>query len=159
MYYLHFQQCSLKASAEYLILQSGKPQITNALKKILESQASDKAPIIKGVHIVDGKSLLYRIPSSKKTKFETIAKSYVKYVNDHFLSPNCSAKIIFDSYPTVLTTKDHTHLWRNKEKCTNISITKHTILDVSKAKFLSNQSNKQWFVNFIITQLEKVCAI
>ena len=145
--------------SEYLMLQSDKPQITNALKKNVEPQASEKAPIINGVHVVDGGSLLYRIPWSKRTKFENIAKSYVKYVKDHFLSPNCSAKIVFDSYPTVPTTKDSTHLRRNKEKCTNISITKHTILDVSKAKFLSNQSNKQRFVNFIITHLEKVCGI
>ena len=42
------------------------------------------------------------------------------------------------------------------DKCTNISATADTILDISKTQFLSNKVNKQRFVSFLINHLQNI---
>lgn len=72
-----------------------------------------------GISVVDGGSLLYTIPWTKRSTFSAIADSYVNYVKKHYLSKNCTVKVVFDSYPSVPTTKDSTHIRRGKSKSTN----------------------------------------
>ena len=85
----------------------------------------------------------------------------MKYVKKHYLSKgkNCTVKVVFDSYPSVPTSKDSAHIRRGKSKSTNISIASNTILDLTKSLFLSNQRNKQRFVDFVIPYLKKVHGI
>ena len=50
------------------------------------------------------------------------------------------------------------HIWlrRGRDKCTNIRIQKDSVLDISKIQFLSNKTNKQRFVDFIVSELNQI---
>ena len=45
---------------------------------------------------------------------------------------------------------------RGRDKCTNIRIQKDSVLDISKIQFLSNKTNKQRFVDFIVSELNQI---
>jgi hypothetical protein len=99
------------------------------------------------------------VPWSKRTTFQDIAKQYLNFIKKHYLLPTSKVKIVFDSYPQVPSTKDSTHLRRVKNACTNIRITDEAILDVTKAQFLSNSINKQRFVDYLVSVLDKIEGI
>ena len=54
------------------MLEAHKPQITDMLKTYYTPQATDKAPALSGINIVDGGSLLYTIHGTKRSTFKDI---------------------------------------------------------------------------------------
>jgi hypothetical protein len=144
---------------EFLMLKASKPQITDAFKKLYKPDAANSATLLSGISVVDGGSLLHTIPWTKRSTFNNIATSYVKYVKKHHLFENCNSVVVFDSYPAVPTTKDSTHLRRGESKSTNITIAPNILLDIPKSQFLSNPQNKQRFIDFLIPYLTKVRGI
>ena len=55
-------------------------------------------------HVLDGGTLLQRIPWKKGDTSEDIASMYIKYVSKNFLNPMA----VFDGYKSGPTTKDMT---------------------------------------------------
>ena len=64
--------------------------------------------------------------------------------------------IIFDSYPSEPTTKDHAHNFRTKKNETGlkVEISAYSKLDVRKEELLSNNMNKQRFINFLLERFK-----
>ena len=65
--------------------------------------------------------------------------------------------IVFDSYPSELTTKDHAHNFRTKKNGTGlkVEIRAYSKLDVQrKDELLSNNMNKQRFINFLLERFK-----
>jgi len=56
-------------------------------------------------HVLDGGSLLQRVPWMKGDTSEDIASMYMKHVSKNFLNP----VVVFDGYKSGPTTKDMTH--------------------------------------------------
>ena len=77
--------------------------------------------------VLDGGSLLQRIPWEKQARFGKIVQSYVNYV-DRFHHPT----VVFDGYPDFPTTKDQTQSRRTQGTCTDVSIELEKVLSTPK---------------------------
>ena len=88
-------------------------------------------------HVLDGGSLLQRIPWKKGDTFEDIASMYMKHVSKKFLNP----VVLFDSYKSGHTTKDMTHNRRSKGVFgQKVMFTPTMPLQSKKENFLSNSA-------------------
>ncbi|VDI45484.1 Hypothetical predicted protein, partial [Mytilus galloprovincialis] len=56
--------------------------------------------------VLDGGSLIHRLPWAKGATVDTICMTYVNYVNNHYTD----ATVVFDGYPSVPTTKDESNV-------------------------------------------------
>ena len=103
-------------------------------------------------YVLDGGSLIQRIPWVVGTTFSRLCQIYVDHVKSHF--PD--AAVVFDSYPEYPTTKDITHMRRAKgQKSTDINFTENMPCRIKKDQFLANQRNKQRFLNLLATKLRE----
>ena len=103
-------------------------------------------------YVLDGGSLIQRIPWVVGTTFSRLCQIYVDHVKSHF--PD--AAVVFDSYPEYPTTKDITHMRRAKgQKSTDINFTENMPCRIKKDQFLANQRNKQRFLNLLSTKLRE----
>ena len=83
--------------------------------------------------VVDGGSLLHRIPWQKGSTYNSICQKYTDYVMQH-----CGrAFVMFDGYDSGPSTKDNTHLRRTREHMTQVHLGS-TTMNVKKYMFLSN---------------------
>ena len=94
-------------------------------------------------YVLDGGSLLQRIPWTKGTTFSTICSSYVKHVTARY--PN--AVVVFDGYRSGPTTQDTAHLRRTRGVTgTRVYFTENIPFKSKKEQFLFNSENKQEFI-------------
>ena len=89
----------------------------------------------------------------KQSYFIEITNKCVRFVIKKYCR-YCT--IIFDSYPSEPTTKDHAHNFRAKKNETGlkVEISAYSKLDVRKEELLSNNMNKQRFINFLLERFE-----
>ena len=97
-------------------------------------------------HVIDGGSLIHRIPWTKKHqtwgKLFDITHQYIIRVYGE------KTTVWFDGYPNKPTTKDEAHLRRAGEKAsTNITISQDRLIPVSKKAFLANKKNNQAYID------------
>ena len=123
--------------------EAHKPAIANAIWDCLPQCKTQVTGIVK--FVLDGGSLLQRIPWTRGTTYGEICAAYTDYV----LKKYGEAVIVFDGYGTA-STKDMTHRRREKGQ-TGIAVTvsKQMKLSTKKAAFLANNSNKQQFINLL----------
>ena len=96
--------------------------------------------------VLDGGSLLHRIPWRKRDSFSTIANSYMSYVCRRYNK----ATVVFDGYESGPSTKDAAHIRRSAGITgPTVHFTGDTLLTSRKEVFLSNLTNKQGFIRFI----------
>ncbi|CAC5370035.1 unnamed protein product [Mytilus coruscus] len=88
--------------------QAAKPTPADAIWNMGECHAQE-LPITIIVHVIDGGSLLYRIPWIKGQAFSQICMKYIDHNRKRFSNPT----IVMDGYNSPLT-KDITHLRRSK---------------------------------------------
>ena len=79
------------------------------------------------VYVVDGGSLLHRIPWQKGSTYNIICPKYTDYVIQHYRR----AYVVFDGYNSGLT-KDNAHLRRTREQMTEVHFTGSTTMNVNK---------------------------
>ena len=133
-----------------ILLEATKSTLAESIWKMVQCQRIDIPKDIQ--YVLDGGSLLHRIPWHKGTTFLDILKSYRNYVLDKY----GEAIIIFDGYE-VASTKDLIHSRRNKGKLgPTVSFTAEMTLTSTKELFLSNKMNKQKFVYMLGAELEKI---
>ena len=94
--------------------------------------------------VVDGGMLLHKLPWQIGNTFSSIQHSYVKHVDDM----GKGIHIIFDGYLSS-NTKDHCHRKRNPIRSNAIDLTSSMLLDCRKDLFLSNNGNKQMFIDLL----------
>ena len=94
-------------------------------------------------YVIDGGSLLQRIPWVVRMTFGTIFDSYINYLLKHYGSKD-NITVVFDGGYLEPSTKDTTHLRRSKGKLGRlIKPALSNSLFVKKGDFLLNNDNKQ----------------
>lgn len=103
--------------------------------------------------VVDGGSLLQRIPWNKGRTYGEICKTYSEYLCRQYKSSINAANIavVFDGYQQGPSTKYITHLRRLKGRVgSEVQFTIETPCRLNKDIFLSNDLNKQNFIFILI---------
>ncbi|CAG2193658.1 unnamed protein product [Mytilus edulis] len=127
-----------------------KATLADAIWNMGDCQAQE-LPETNIVHVIDGGSLLYRIPWIKGQTFSQICMKYIDHIRKRFSNPT----VVMDGYNSS-STKDITHLRRSKGIQSNtITFTRDMPLRVKKETFLLNQSNKQRFVEMLIDTFQE----
>ena len=98
--------------------------------------------------VLDGGLLLYSVPWKKGSRYNDIINDYCNYVK----GVRKHISIIFDGYLDS-NTKDHTHHRRNPLSSFRVDIAVDMKLDCSKEIFLSNNENKQQFIELLGNEL------
>ncbi|CAG2227751.1 unnamed protein product [Mytilus edulis] len=130
--------------------QAAKATLADAIWNMGDCQAQE-LPETNIVHVIDGGSLLYRIPWIKGQTFSQICMKYIDHIRKRFSNPT----VVMDGYNSS-STKDITHLRRSKGIQSNtITFTRDMPLRVKKETFLLNQSNKQRFVEMLIDTFQE----
>ncbi|VDI23946.1 Hypothetical predicted protein [Mytilus galloprovincialis] len=130
--------------------QAAKATLADAIWNMGDCQAQE-LPETNIVHVIDGGSLLYRIPWIKGQTFSQICMKYIDHIRKRFSNPT----VVMDGYNSS-STKDITHLRRSKGIQSNtITFTRDMPLRIKKETFLLNQSNKQRFVEMLIDTFQE----
>ena len=102
-------------------------------------------------YVLDGGSLLHRLPWKKGDSYYAIAESY----GDFTVRNYGQATVVFDGYGEGPSIKDNTHLRRGKNLHPVISFTAETEFSGKKEDFLSCDKNKADMIALISTALTK----
>lgn len=107
--------------------------------------------------MVDGGSLLQRLPWTFGSSFHQICSDYCNLVKANY----GSAHVVFDGYCNGPSVKDVTHERRTKGTVgTRVQFDFRTPFKTKKETFLSNVENKQNFIDMLGNHLTEVgCKI
>lgn len=98
------------------------------------------------VYVIDGGSLIQKIPWVKGSTFHLICSQYREFIRKRY----SKAVVVFDGYIDGPNTKDITHLRRNKGAVgTNVAFSFDTPFRSKKETFLNNSVNKQKFISML----------
>lgn len=104
----------------------------------------------KHMRVIDGGFLLHKVVWSKCTNFQDICLKYVMYVQQNY---GTNVSIVFDGYTSDLTiagTKSAERIRRKrKQQCPDFAFDVTTVPTISQEQFLSNENNKEKFVNML----------
>ncbi|GFO08627.1 hypothetical protein PoB_003513200 [Plakobranchus ocellatus] len=146
----------VKASAKVdgLLRESDKAKLTDALVSAAAQESEkdivDETSDIE--YVLDGGSLLHRIPWRRSDTFVAIGQTYVEYVQRMYMKP----RIVFDGYNDGPSNKDATHLRRSCGVVgPTIRFNPEMVCSARKEYFLANPNNKQAFVQYLGDVLEK----
>ena len=102
--------------------------------------------------VLDGGSLLHRLPWTKGDTFLGICGNYIKYVMNRYADPI----IVFDGYNSTPSTKDHAHRRRSKGIVgSQVRFGEMTPFRSKKDIFLSNEENKENFIRLLSREFNK----
>ena len=129
--------------------ETDKLQLVNAIWKRIGT--CHITPPNHAHHVIDGRSLSYKVVWKKGMTYKEIWKRYIDYVKKHYWQ-NCSD--VFDRYSGNASTKDITHLHHSKVKLFRpILFTKNIAFNIKKDKFLLNLKNKQCFLDMLTAEM------
>ncbi|GFO33579.1 hypothetical protein PoB_006008400 [Plakobranchus ocellatus] len=115
-------------------------QHPRSLKKDIVDETSDIE------YVLDGGSLLHRIPWRRSDTFAAIGQTYVEYVQRMYIKP----RIVFDGFNYGPSTKDATLLRRSRGMIgLTIRFNPEIVYSARKEHFLANPNNKQAFVQYL----------
>ena len=104
-------------------------------------------------YVLDGGSLLQRVPWPRGASFDAICKIYTDYVRKKYLD----VTVVFDGYEEGPSTKDNTHIRRYGGRVgPEVRFNGEMILQSRKDQFLANGINKQRFINHLSEKLNQV---
>ena len=107
---------------------------------------SANEPSIKPLQVIDGGALLHRVKWAKKAAYKDIVEQYVCYIQTRYGGSSC---IVFDGYVYGPSTKDHEHQRRIRKTCADIHLNDSMIAHNNQQVFLSNNKNKNQFVQLL----------
>lgn len=137
--------------AKHVLRPANKPALADAIWGLQPSEGI--GPTGQRQYILDGGSLLHRIPWQRGTTYNDICKQYTNYVTKHY----GHAIIIFDGYLQELSTKDGAHQHRTGGRTgLTVDFTKDMVMKIKKEEFLSNKTNKQKFIMLLSDCLKQV---
>ena len=146
-----YELCSIPSSMFY---QSGLPRLANKpiLADVIWTSIKDNTLVLEPPRgtmncIIDGGSPIQKIPWARGVTFKSACKLYVDYCKK-INQPT----IVFDGYQSRPSTKDVTHLRRCKNTGAQVNFDINMVIATKKENFLSNQVNKQSFVNMLSQQ-------
>ena len=105
--------------------------------------------------IIDGGTLLQRLPWPQGKSFDEICKVYIENISRRY--GRDSVTVVFDGYAGGPSTKDVTH-FRRTGGCTGptVHFTRDTILSIKKDTFLKNKENKHQFLQMLSRNLQTI---
>jgi hypothetical protein len=159
---LKYELCSYPTSLfdnPTCLRRPDKPQLARALTlhaQSTEVENMQSSPTDTHHYVLDGGSLLHRLPWGKGITYEGIADSYATFVHSHY----GTATVVFDGYQSGATIKDMTHANRRQKFFPNVSFSPSMHFNGWKEDFLSNTSNKQRIIFLIGKHLsERGCTV
>ena len=127
-----------------------KQRLTDGIAKLSNDSQETSIPNAE-CNVLDGGSLLQRLPWTKGETYKQIVGTYVKMVSN-YVHPI----IVFDGYKKCKSTKAVTHQKRARGKrSTPVRISMDLPLMVDKESFLSNNLNKQNFIDMLSDEMRK----
>ena len=104
--------------------------------------------------MLDGGSLLQRLPWPKRAYFDVICDIYI----DHVKTKYPKSIVVFDGYDCGPSTKDNTHLRRSKGKiAAEVHFKGSMLFQSKKEEFLANATNKQNFIHMLSNKFQHGC--
>ena len=148
-----FELCSYPPEifeAKLVLRPANKPALADAIWALVPAVVV--GPTCKSQYILDGGSLLHRIPWHCGTTYNDICQQYTNYVTRH-----CGyAIIVFDGYLEELSTKDSAHQRRTGCRTgLNVDFTSDMVMKSKKEEFLSNKTNKQKVITLLSDCLDQ----
>ena len=136
--------------AEGVLREATKASLADAIWKLLDNPIEFVPDGC--IYVLDGGSLLQRIPWKTGQTYEEICQIYVNHVITIY---GLGTTVVFDGYSSQSTTKDVTH---NRRSHGNVGPTVHftpgMTLKLKKESFLSNKTNKQQFIKLLSSKLQ-----
>ena len=129
---------------------ANKPVLADAMWELVSPNAPGPSED-DCVYVIDGGSLIHRIPWQKGSTYDTIYQNYMNYVKRRYRNP----VTVFDGYNDGPSTKDSTHLKRVRKQMTEVHFIGSSVMNVKKEAFLSNKKNKQSFIIQLSNVLEQ----
>ena len=132
------------------MMEAEKPSLANTIWQM--RKCGEEEGIGENVkYVLDGGSLVQRIPWKCGASFDNICENYTDFVDKHY----GKAHVVFDGYTSGPSTKDETHLRRSKGiKGVEIKFKGTTPFTSKKESVLLNTVNKQRFIDLLSTHLE-----
>ena len=138
------------ADALWKLAARDNVQVANASVYTRKNGSSNGATehSIKIRHVIDGGSLLHRIPWSKENMTcRQLLNIYVQYVLQVYGKDSI---VVFDNYPSNPTTKDEAHMHRAGSSASlGIQLQEDLLVKVSKKQFIANKANTQQFITLL----------
>ncbi len=133
--------------------KADKPQLAHAVTEFL-SKKSDKTirDLIPPTehYVLDGGSLIHRLPWKRGDSYGAIAQSYASFVTCHY----DKATVVFDGYERGPSIKDNTHQRRGQYTQPVVRFNADTEFVGKKDDFLSTPCNKQGLIDMITRELQ-----
>lgn len=142
--------------AKKVLRKPDKPQLAHAIAAHAKSapeegehqeiqEPLEKPPPETEHFVLDGGSLLQRLPWNRGETYGSIANSYADFTTRHY----SKATVVFDGYLDCSAIKDNTHQRRGKNIHPVVSFNQSTIFSGKKEDFLSRDFNKQKMIDLI----------
>ncbi len=129
-----------------LLREANKAQLADTLATLVKVDQSAQSTDKPTTYVLDGGSLIHKLPWKKDDTYGSICDMYIKYVQKRY--PN--AIVVFDGYSQGPSTKDTTHLRRAKGFIgPRVSFVESMPLKSKKEHFLANSENKQQFIDLL----------
>ena len=137
--------------ARNVFRKADKPQLAKAICDHAQDAIQDSVPETE-YHVLDGGSLLHRIPWKNGESYGDIAQSYADFTIRHYGS---ATTVVFDGYDEGPSIKDNTHERRGQNIHPIVGFTAATEFTGKKEEFLSRDVNKQRLIQMISDELRK----
>ena len=151
-----YELCSVPASlfeTNGSLRNANKPVLASTIRKMVDTEIEIPSQPVR--YVLDGGSLLQRIPWKRGTSYASIIDSYVAYVKRKYTK----AFIVFDGYTAGPSPKDMTHQRRvGLLSGTTVKFQENMLLTLRKETFLANKENKQRFINMLAAKLKAVMS-
>ena len=137
-----------------ILRKADKPQLAQAIQDHvtnLSSEAVMSSTPKTDRYVLDGGSLLHRLPWKKGESYGTIASSYTDFTVRHY----GLATVVFDGYGEGPSIKDNTHQRRGQNTHPVVNFTADMEFSGKKEDFLSRDKNKEGMITLISTELTK----
>ena len=131
--------------------KADKPQLAHAICENASDAILQSVPE-KESHVLDGDSLLHRIPWKRGQSYGEIAQSYADFTLRHYGS---ATTVVFDGYEKGPSIKDNTHQRRGNNSHPILHFTADTEFSGKKDEFMSRDANKQSLIQMITAELRR----
>lgn len=136
--------------SSFLPRKANKPALADAIWARMKG-VEMKVPTEQVLYVLDGGALLYRVPWPRGLTYKAICEHYTQYVSRRY----GTATVVFDGYEAGPSTKDGTHMRRTAVCGPTVNVEEDMLIQSKKELFLSNESNKQAFINLLGTMLQQ----
>lgn len=151
----HYELCSIPSAlfeTNGLLREANKPSLADAVWTLAKGVNMPTQKETDMCYVLDGGSLLQRLPWSRDTTFGSICQLYVAYVQRRY----ADAIVVFDGYEAGPSTKDMSHRRRSRGVVgAKVTFVEGMPIKTKKEHFLANSSNKQRFILMLSQKLQE----